>query len=89
MTPITISVTEEDIRSGIRMCCFACPVAMAVSARIGAAFVAAGMSEIKYGKRPDKCKSFKTPESVRKFIDDFDSGKKCAPFTFELRDESV
>lgn len=88
MIPITISVTEEDIANGRRKRCQKCPVAIAML-RAGFYTVWANPGDLTWIDSERNEHSCVTPDEVREFITRFDNHEPVAPFTFELRDESV
>lgn len=87
MTPITISVTEEDIRIGIVGSCAFCPVASAMD-RAGLPEPSASYEFLSWEKE-DARAMINTPSRVCNWMIDFDEDLPVSPFTFELRDESL
>ena len=77
-----IYVTQNDIDTGIKRSYDSCPVALAVSRVVnrGKSFVGKRII-VPYvaGRHID------TPESVSKFVDDFDFDRPVSPFIFELK----
>ncbi len=75
-----IEVLQIDIEEGIRGDCDACPVARAVNRAIGRDFTTVGTDSIQIGSE-----IITTPNSVRNWINRFDSGDfSSRPFGFEL-----
>lgn len=87
MTPITISVSEEDIAEGEPKVCNLCPIALAMR-RAGLENPSAGIYFLIWGGG-ERSHKMSLQKDVALFMARFDDGKKCEPFTFELRDESV
>lgn len=79
-----ISVTEEDIRTGVRRSCTTCPIANATRRVCGDKIVWANTYTITIGLTEGKV--FKTPGKAKEFILDFDNGNPVEPFEFELED---
>ena len=73
-----ISVTQEDIRSGAPLCGHACPIALAAGRVIE--------DEIRVGREymSRRGNSVLMPIQARKFVSDYDRGKKVEPFEFEI-----
>ena len=72
-----INVTQEHINSGIKSDCMLCPIALAVRTLFPIVEVDDCCIEIGDVQ-------YYSPDSVAKFIDDFDNGKLVKPFSFEL-----
>lgn len=81
MRTITVSVTAEDIASGKRYDCEACPIALAVRRVIGPLdiFVCREIGRESIGIHPVPA----LPEA-KAFMDAFDNGEAVAPFSFQL-----
>lgn len=75
-----IEVTNEDIRHGRRNSCSNCPVALAISRKLGKqAFLGS------HTWRIDGTKHF-LPDGVIRFIHDYDLYRPVTPIQFELAD---
>ena len=81
---VKVSITQRDINKGERYDDVGCPIARALRRKgIKASVGSAGWTT----KRTKVIKGWpgKFKEEIQGFIDDFDSGKKVKPFTFELK----
>lgn len=78
---MTFRVTAYDIRRGRPLWIRGCPVARALSRTTRHQWTA------RYETLDDTKTGFEiaTPARVRKWMNDFDSGRPVAPFTFSLR----
>ena len=74
-----ISVTEQDIKNGVRKSWSSCAIALAVKRQTGSECVAVRHDYIYVDGR---CVDF--PYSIRDFIRRFDRGEFPYPFEFEL-----
>lgn len=83
-----ISVTEEDIKNGVRMSASRCAVALAVKRTLGSPCVFIGPYNIYTyrGENDDQAECYaKTPVHVKHWIDAFDAGvESVQPFEFDL-----
>lgn len=81
---IAVEVTIEDLDSGTRGDCHACPVALALSRAIGRpVFVDGDEAFIESG--PDGWRAgVKLPEAAVAFIRRYDRGWIAGPFTFDI-----
>lgn len=85
-----IVVTQDDIKTGNRMGCHTCPVALAILAALGrkrgSRWVSVGSDAVHVGNSPI---AIALPARVREFIKSFDRRpiirrSQFEPFTFEL-----
>lgn len=76
-----ICVTQSDIKQGKRSQPYGCPVGLAIKRATGeSVFVGASFIEIGDNWPP-------TRDKVKRFIIDFDTGKKVKPFCFNIEVE--
>ena len=80
---IKVSITKEDIENGKARRCAICPVSLACARALGVKFVSVTNVSL-YGFYPKDDFLGNLPIRVQKFIERFDAGKKCDPFTFTL-----
>jgi len=97
MSKITISVTQDDINSGVREDCNKCPVARAISRHFPGEWVSVTGDTVSIYDNYDTEEDYYSgcvadyylPESVAQFVSDFDKGKTVMPFEFVIdTDES-
>ena len=81
---VMIKVTADDIANGKRMDIYNCPVAKAISRRLGQE-VFAGTEEY---VTVEGNRVYNLPEKARGFIDSFDGCEDVSPFTFRLEIEN-
>lgn len=85
-----VEVCREDIESGLKMDCGACPVARAVSRALHKEvelewiWIAAAYDQISVGVRGLEVE-YKTPPAVTEFMRGFDNGRDVEPFSFTTR----
>lgn len=83
MSRVKISVTQDDINSGVRNACLDCPIALAIKR---AGHIAKVGSEVVY-LPPNVRRAFRPtslPRSAQRFIRRFDQAKPVEPFNFFL-----
>lgn len=76
---ITVQVTEEDIKGGLRESCHACPIALALK-RLGYERPTVDGVAIDL----DTLTTIPSPDVVNDFVIAFDKGDKVKPFAFDL-----
>jgi len=82
---VKISVTEEDIKSGVKMDCNKCAIANALARQFATQRVEVDCEEcISVGGHDFWIPDRKERSMVGKFITDFDSGLTVTPIEFEL-----
>lgn len=81
MRTVTVSVTADDIRNGIREDCHWCPVARALTRTFGEPWVAQRDS---LRQEVETARIVRSPRAVTDFIVNFDYRWPVAPFTFTL-----
>lgn len=82
---VKIEVTQEDIDHGWRGSTCLCPISRA-AARAFQCSVFVGLDHLSVGhpaERPQDWTKHDLPLAARAFIEDFDNGLPCEPFTFE------
>ena len=81
---ITVDVTEEDIKNGVRQNGFMCPIACALKRHKQDEYdpIWAGALHLRIGKFKGE-----TPDDAFYFIDNFDKGLPVTPFSFTLEVE--
>jgi hypothetical protein len=79
-----IRVTDNHIGKGERRSIFCCPIALAIKKRIGMRNISVGIHQVRI-----EGKLFELPSEAKGFIEDFDTGRPVAPFTFDLPIEEV
>lgn len=92
MPGVEVNVTDRDINAGVPGHPYACAVALALDRFTGRNVRPSLGGEdcdtisLRVGWRARRCKVHKlrTPEHVRGFADDFDSGGNVYPITFTL-----
>ena len=82
---MTIHVTEEHIRKGVRDHCVLCPVALALQEATGKD-VRVDRVIIKV-RNEEKWLHYSLPDRVIRRIARYDSGKKMKPFSFDVEME--
>lgn len=82
---ITVNVTEEDIKEGIKEDCWRCPIARAINRALPDGWVC-DVSNYKVTLIKNLCpvEVHPLPWVARGFISMFDSGNVVEPITFEL-----
>lgn len=83
---VQVSVTESDIRGGVRDDDCLCPVALALR-RVTGEEVCVCSEQIGLGSLGRGYvfqRVLDTPRAVRDFVDAFDGGRSVEPFEFEL-----
>lgn len=78
-----ISVTEKDIRKGVRTSCRFCPIARAAKRAFKAVSVAVVSGKL-FVESKEEVGMYLLPKSADDFIDAFDNGSKVEPFEFEV-----
>ncbi|AXH46556.1 hypothetical protein SEA_ROBINSPARKLES_111 [Gordonia phage RobinSparkles] len=88
-----VTVTQKHIDKGLPCRSYACPIAEAindkgyVSSVTDESVYITSKSEAARANNSDDVnwKKYTLPKSAKQFVNDFDSGKKVKPFTFEMR----
>lgn len=86
---ITVNVTEEDIKNGVKEDCEACPIALALIRTVPGTYAEVNNNYIIVREYVDsatdkKCWRAWPSDLVRAFIEDFDQGVGAHPTTFNL-----
>jgi hypothetical protein len=87
MTILTIKVTENDIRKGVPLSAFSCPISLALSRYIKDTYRIACTTDSVFISRAYKAiEKIKLPENVLDFNRHFDANQTLlpAPITFEI-----
>lgn len=85
---VTVSVTEQDIKKGIKGDPCKCPVARALKRAFHERNISAGAGFMFVGP-PKRRISWRTPEDVTTFIERFDEELKVKPIEFSLPTKST
>jgi hypothetical protein len=79
---LTVNVTAEDIRNGVREASRRCPIARAINRTLN---VEDGVEVCEFHIQTDDDTMFSMPAEATRFVEDFDHGKPVEPFEFTAR----
>ena len=77
---LTVNVTKQDIKAGIRCNIGRCPIARAVRRASRRRDVAVSGRDVEIRRQ-----AFRLPVLARNFVLNFDNGDRVAPITFTLK----
>lgn len=81
---VTVDVTQDDIRDGVRGQCYRCPVARAISRLLVSTVLAQVTPGLVVFPACGTVPPVPLPEHAGRWIDAFDGGYNVRPFSFVL-----
>ena len=83
---ITIKVTQEHINKGIKNICNKCPVALALNEYFNISSASVSHNYLSVVMKNWIARRWSTPETVSKFIKNFDTDNVVTPFEFNINE---